>query len=77
MPRRIHSMVSIDDVLYPIYEDNGKFSMRYAGIDLHPIDNVDALLEAFVGHEVLHYKSTEDFRKWYEGIVEKLKPKKP
>ena len=72
MTEQIDSIVNIDDVLYPIHKIGGKYTMRYAGIDLYPTDDVKTLLAAFSGHRVHHYKSTQEFRAWYEGIIKIL-----
>ncbi len=69
----IDSLVSIDGVLYPIHKNKGgKFTMRYAGIDLHPADTTEILLEAFSGHRVNRYKSSDEFREWYEEMLRHL-----
>lgn len=66
----IDSLVSIDGVLYPIHKNkDGKFTMRYAGIDLHPADSTEILLEAFSGHRIDRYKSGDEFKEWYEGML--------
>lgn len=68
--KRTDSIVNIDGVLYPIYEVDGKFMMKYAGIDLHPTDTVKELLAVFEGHDIKHYKTTVEFKGWYNGIID-------
>lgn len=43
MKETIDSIVSIDGVLYPIHKKDGKYTMRYAGIEPQSGDNVETL----------------------------------
>lgn len=70
--KKIDSLAKIDGVLYPIYEEDGEFWMRYAGIKLHPAPRVDVLLAAFDGHKVVKYKATTENTEWYRGVVAAL-----
>ena len=69
MKDEFDSIVNIDGVLYPIHKKNGKYAMQYAGIELHPTDDVDTLLAAFSGHSVKRYKSTNEFNAWYNETI--------
>ena len=48
--------------------------MRYAGIELHPDNDVETLLAAFAPIPVKRYKSAQELKKWYDEMVKMLPP---
>ena len=48
--------------------------MRYAGIELHPDNDVETFLAAFSHLPVKRYRSVQELKKWYDEMVKILPP---
>ena len=51
-----------------------KYTMRYAGIELHPDNDVETFLAAFSHLPVKRYRSVQELKKWYDEMVKILPP---